>query len=199
MAIFLTFLTLLTLTGFRSPDLSIRLCLLTPELPSSQKWPSTIFHNVVKKYTKIIKTYLMICWQIEIHIDAQSFSNSFEGVIEVVKKSGRGSSIFMFYCIFMLQFFKVFWGGTWGSPPPTPTPHLCASMGIRYKQQEPKTLLLIYKLISNRISRPTIAWKIWRLSSLKTSSALQHCFPRNTGRLPSSSECWQSKDSFLQL
>jgi|LakMenE18May11ns_1017448.scaffolds.fasta_scaffold6963593_1 hypothetical protein len=41
-------------------------------------------------------------------IDAQSFSNSFEGVHGVVKKSGRGSSMFVFYCIFMLQFFKLF-------------------------------------------------------------------------------------------
>jgi len=51
-------------------------------------------------------------------IDAQSFSNSFEVVHGVVRKSGRGSSIFVFNFIFMLQFFKVFWGGTWGSPPP---------------------------------------------------------------------------------
>ncbi len=41
-------------------------------------------------------------------IDAQSFSNSFEEVHGVVKKFGRGSSIFVFYCIFMLLFFKVF-------------------------------------------------------------------------------------------
>ena len=41
-------------------------------------------------------------------IDAQSFSNSFEGVLVVVRKSGRGSSIFMCYCIFMIQFFEVF-------------------------------------------------------------------------------------------
>jgi hypothetical protein len=41
-------------------------------------------------------------------IDAQSFSHSFEGVHGVVRKSGRGSSIFVFNCIFMLQFFKVF-------------------------------------------------------------------------------------------
>jgi hypothetical protein len=33
-----------------------------------------------------------------------------------MKKSGRGSSIFVFYCIFKLQFFKVFWGDTWGAP-----------------------------------------------------------------------------------
>ncbi len=57
-------------------------------------------------------------------IDAQSFSNSFEGVHGVVKKSGRGSSIFVFYCIFMLQFFKVFWGGTWGAPLLPPCVHL---------------------------------------------------------------------------
>ncbi len=56
-------------------------------------------------------------------IDAQSFSNSFEGALEVVRLSWMGSSIFVFYCIFlMIQFFKVFWGGTWGAPilPPPP-------------------------------------------------------------------------------
>jgi hypothetical protein len=60
-------------------------------------------------------------------IDAQSFSNSFEGVHGVVRKSGRGSSIFVVYCIFMLHIFKVFWGGTWGAPPllpPLPPPRL---------------------------------------------------------------------------
>ena len=45
-------------------------------------------------------------------IDAQSFSNSFEGVHGVVKKSGWWSSFFVFYCIFMLDIFKVFLGGT---------------------------------------------------------------------------------------
>ena len=57
---------------------------------------------------------------------SQSFSNSFEGVHGVVRKSGRGYSIFLFYCIFMLQFFKVFWAGTWGAP--LSPPPLCASM-----------------------------------------------------------------------
>ncbi len=60
-------------------------------------------------------------------IDAQSFSYSFEGVHRVVWKSrGGGSSIFMFYCIFMTELFE---GGTWGTPllPLSPTP-LCASM-----------------------------------------------------------------------
>jgi hypothetical protein len=38
------------------------------------------------------------------------------GVLGVVRKSGRESSNFVFYCIFMIQFFKVFWGGTWGAP-----------------------------------------------------------------------------------
>jgi hypothetical protein len=42
------------------------------------------------------------------YIDEQSISNSFEGVHGVVKKSGSGSSIFVFYCIFILQFLKVF-------------------------------------------------------------------------------------------
>jgi hypothetical protein len=44
------------------------------------------------------------------------------GVLGVVRKSGRGSSIFVFYCIFMIQFFKVYWKGTWGVPllPPPP-------------------------------------------------------------------------------
>ena len=42
------------------------------------------------------------------NIDAQSFLNSFEGVHGVVRNSGRGSSIFVFYCIFMIKFFEVF-------------------------------------------------------------------------------------------
>ena len=32
------------------------------------------------------------------------------GVLGVVRKSGWGSSIFVFYCIFMIQFFEVFEG-----------------------------------------------------------------------------------------
>ena len=43
------------------------------------------------------------------NIDAQSCTG-------VVRKSRRGSSTVVFYCIFMTQFFKVFCGGTWGSP-----------------------------------------------------------------------------------
>ena len=38
----------------------------------------------------------------------------------VVRKSGRGSTISMFYSIFMIQFFKVFWRGTWGAPSSLP-------------------------------------------------------------------------------
>ncbi len=39
----------------------------------------------------------------------------------------RGSSIFVFYFIFMTKFFEVFWGGTWGAPllPLSPRVHLC--------------------------------------------------------------------------
>ncbi len=71
------------------------------------------------------------CFKLALCIDAQSFSNSFEGVYGAVKKSGRGSSTFVFYCIFMLQFFKVFWGGTWGAPLLLPLPlPLCASMAL---------------------------------------------------------------------
>ncbi len=65
------------------------------------------------------------------NIDAQSFSNSFEGVHGVVRKSGRGSSIFVFYCIFMLQFFKVFWGGTWGAPLLPPLPPTCVHLWLK--------------------------------------------------------------------
>jgi hypothetical protein len=79
-----------------------------------------------KYSTSVHATYAILrelkTW--ETSIDAQSFSNSFEGVHGVVRKSGRGSSIFVFYCIFMLQFFKVFWGGTWGAPPRPPRVHL---------------------------------------------------------------------------
>jgi hypothetical protein len=57
-------------------------------------------------------------------IDAQSFSNSFEGVHGVVKNLGGG----LYFCAllhFMLQFFKEFEGVH--AVPPSPTP-LCASM-----------------------------------------------------------------------
>jgi hypothetical protein len=39
-----------------------------------------------------------------ISIDAQSFSNSFEGVV----RKSRGVSFSVFYCSFMTKFFKVF-------------------------------------------------------------------------------------------
>ncbi len=48
------------------------------------------------------------------------------GLLGAVRKSRRGSSVFVFYCIFMTQFFKVFWGGSWGAT--LPPPRLCASM-----------------------------------------------------------------------
>jgi hypothetical protein len=42
-------------------------------------------------------------------IDAKkSFLNSFEGVLGVVGKSGGGSHIFVYCCIFMTKFFDVF-------------------------------------------------------------------------------------------
>jgi hypothetical protein len=57
-------------------------------------------------------------------IDAQSFSNCFEGVHGVVKKSGRGSSIFVFLCY---NFSKSFEGVHEGPPPPLPSP-LCVRL-----------------------------------------------------------------------
>ncbi len=78
----------------------------------SQFWMNLIDKSFNHKVFTFALLYLMIA--IFLFIDAQSFSNSFEVVHGVVRKSGRGSSIFVFYCIFMLQFFKVFWGGTWG-------------------------------------------------------------------------------------
>ncbi len=47
------------------------------------------------------------------------------GVLGVVRKSGRGSSIFVFYCILMIQFFEVFRGGTLGACVES---ELCASV-----------------------------------------------------------------------
>jgi hypothetical protein len=56
-------------------------------------------------------------------IDAQSFSNYFEGVIGVVRKSGRVSSTFVFYFIFTIHFLKSF-EGVHEVPPPRP-PSVC--------------------------------------------------------------------------
>jgi hypothetical protein len=58
-------------------------------------------------------------------INAQSFSNSFEGVLEVVRQS-RGSSIFMFYGIFMTNF-KVF-EGIHEVPPHTPLVYISTAV-----------------------------------------------------------------------
>ena len=47
------------------------------------------------------------------------------------QKFSRGSSIFMFYCIFLTKFFEFFWLGTWSAPPGRGTQGelpLCASM-----------------------------------------------------------------------
>ncbi len=45
----------------------------------------------------------------------------------VVRKFRKEFSIFVFYCIFMVQIFKVFWRGTWGAPssPHLPPPPVC--------------------------------------------------------------------------
>jgi len=76
------------------------------------------------------KQYMWSYYAIEniIAIDAQSLSNSFEGVLGVARNLRKGSSIFLIYCNFMTQFFKVLWEGTWGAqdpllpPPPPPLP-----------------------------------------------------------------------------
>jgi hypothetical protein len=68
-------------------------------------------------YVKIVPTY----------IDAQSFSNSFDGVLGVVRKS-RGDPIFLFYYIFTVwpNFLKSFEY----MKCPLPPPPLCAAMSI---------------------------------------------------------------------
>ena len=53
------------------------------------------------------------------NIDALSFSNSFEWVHGVVRKSRGGVSYYCFLIKFLWpNFKKVFWGGTWGAPHP---------------------------------------------------------------------------------
>jgi hypothetical protein len=62
-------------------------------------------------------------------MDAQSFSNSFEGVLGVVRKSGRGSSIFFVLLNFYDQIFQSLLKGEHklppSSPPPGPPPPVC--------------------------------------------------------------------------
>ena len=73
----------------------------------------TLSGNRCTKYPSLSKN-MMSSWSSSIltveNIDAKSFSNSFEGVHGVVRKPGRGSSIFVFFCIFMLQFSNSFEG-----------------------------------------------------------------------------------------
>ncbi len=68
-------------------------------------------------------SFLKFLWAIIKHRCTVIFKFFWGGRVHgVVKKYGRGFSIFVFYCIFVLQFFKVFRGGTWGAPflPPLP-------------------------------------------------------------------------------
>ncbi len=86
-------------------------------LRSATECPRLRNYHFYKHISQIVPSRLPVCIiHLVQNLDAQSFSNFFEGVHGVVRKSGRGSSIFVFYCIFMLQFFKVFWGGTWVPP-----------------------------------------------------------------------------------
>ncbi len=86
-------------------------------MKSSNTLENSLLCSTVQQNNKSFDTFhkgcargskIMLLYAVGAAIDAQSFSNSFEGVHGVVTKSGKGSSIFMFYCIFMLQFFKVF-------------------------------------------------------------------------------------------
>ena len=57
-------------------------------------------------------------------LDAQLFSNSFEGGCEKIE----GVPCFCVYCILMTKFFEVFWGDTSGASLSLPSPprvHLC--------------------------------------------------------------------------
>jgi hypothetical protein len=66
---------------------------------------------------------------IVIVIDAQSFSNSFEGVHVVVKKSGRGP-LFSCFIAFLCHNFSKSFEGVHEVPPSSPLSPLCASMVI---------------------------------------------------------------------
>ncbi len=113
-------------------------------------------------------------------VDAQSFSNSFEGVLRVVRKSGRGSSIFVFYCIFMIQFLKVFWGGTWDAPssPSPPVPILIRWKGWHRNSEAEKTNKVMEQMfaylrvfISSAVVGPNESWFTAALSMKISSSS----------------------------
>ncbi len=76
-------------------------------------------------------TNVCLFWQKLRPLNEHTFSNSFEGVIGVVSKSGRGGVLFLcFISFFMTKVFKVFWGGTWGafSSPSPLCPWACPLM-----------------------------------------------------------------------
>ena len=69
--------------------------------------------------------------------NAQSFLNSFEGgtwKFEKICGGERGSSIFVFYCIFKTKFFNVVWGGYMRCHPPPPLPSACVHLWIERKE-----------------------------------------------------------------
>ncbi len=86
--------------------------------------------NNNKHFFSPVRETLELC---QMSIDAQSFSNSFEAVHGVVKKSGRVSSIFVFYTFiaFLIFYTTIFQSLLRGyircplSPPPPPTPPVC--------------------------------------------------------------------------
>ena len=59
-------------------------------------------------------------------------------------------TIFVFYCIFMIQFFEVFWGGTWGALRP-PLPPLCAFMNTLLKSLKGPIFFEIIVFIEKKI------------------------------------------------
>jgi hypothetical protein len=78
-----------------------------------------IIQTILKLKTFNLEVYFDLCPISGGFIDAQSFSNSFEGVHGVVKKFWRGSSIFVFIA-FLCNNFSKFFEGVNEVPPSSP-------------------------------------------------------------------------------
>ena len=93
-------------TTHRAQNLKVNLFLFFNYLHSAKIGQFSQMESILEFFTIVfIHFFPQNCSSILWTIDAHSFSNFFEGVHGVAKKSRRGSFIFVFYFIFMLQFF----------------------------------------------------------------------------------------------